>query len=127
MNYCLLLLAIAPLLTFADFTAPSFTIDLSTAPEDRWSESVTSVITAHGWENTFGPLLAYFEDTVGHQFFVDHDEQLRKVVIDDMPTEYKQELEGMYSAIVDLGFGDNITLGEIGMLQMYYELNPFCT
>ena len=109
-----------------DFEAPKFDIDLALAPEDRWKEISTYVIEKHGWEGTYGPLLAYFEETLGHDFFVTYDSQLQKI-IEMMSAEYGSELKGIYSTLTNLGFADRITLGEIAMLQLYYELNPYCT
>jgi len=111
----------------ADFEAPKFTLDLNLPPTDRWTEITTFVVSSHGWENTYGPLLGYFEDDFGHEFFVENDDQIKNAVFSKMPEEYKEELTGIYSTLVNMGYESNITLGEIGLLQLYYELNPFCT
>ena len=110
-----------------DFIAPSFEIDLALPPQERWQEITKSVVSEHGWEHTYEPLLAYFEGVLSHDFFVKNDKMITEIVIDPMPKEYRDELTGVFTTLVDMGFGDKITLGEIGLLQLYYELNPSCT
>jgi len=110
----------------ADFIAPKFDISLKTPPKDRYDVAIRSQINLHGWEYTYAPLLAYFEGTLGHEFYVKYDEQLTSI-LEAYPQEYKEELLGAYDTLIELGFGQNITMGELVVLQLYYELNPFCT
>jgi hypothetical protein len=111
-----------------DFPAPKVIIDLQMEPEDRWDAVLRKQLSLWGWNATFGAIIADFESMIpgGHQWFVSHDDQLIKL-LDHYPEEYAREIRGMYATCTDLGHEDDILLGQLAALQLYYEMTAFCT
>ena len=46
------------------FVIPEITIDLDTSPEDRWEAAVERVLAQHGFENSFGAIVAFWDETL---------------------------------------------------------------
>ena len=111
-----------------DFPAPKVVIDLQMEPEDRWDTILRKQLSLWGWNATFGAIIEDFESMIpgGHQWFLDHDDQLIKL-LDRYPEEYAREIQGMYATCIDLGHEGDILLGQLAALQLYYEMTAFCT
>ena len=82
--------------------APTGTVDLDLAPEERWSQVVAEVIARHGFEHSFAPLLGiinHVEPVVPELLDV-----LQAVTAERFPTYYG-EMIGVVKALWRLGYG----------------------
>ena len=43
----------------ADYTPPTYVVDVGLPPKQRWTQAISGVVAAHGWEGSFGTLLGW--------------------------------------------------------------------
>jgi N-acylethanolamine-hydrolysing acid amidase len=56
-----------------------------------------------------------------------NDDLLKKTLYDRFPGDYAKEVSGFYQELVTLGYGANCTEGQVAFMQLYYEIDNFCT
>lgn len=113
-------------LVAADFIAPVFDVDLDAPAEDRWTEVATTLLNMHGWENGYMKIVEYMDSILSREVWKELDPEI-KLIIQQFPGDYPAEVKGFYDAAVALGYGDNVTEGQLGFMQLFYELNNVCT
>jgi len=99
---------------------------LDASAEDRWTHVVTQLIQDHGWENGYGKVFDYIEKILSMHVWQQLDPVLKQI-ISKFPDPYPAEIKGLYDTLVALGYGENVTEGQLGFFQLYYELNNVCT
>lgn len=113
-------------LVVADFPAPIFDVDLDAPAISRYADVVNKLIELHGWEYGYGKLVDHLNDILPASLWEELNPDLI-LLIDQFPGEYPAEVKGLYATMKSLGFGSNITLGQLGFMQLFYELNNVCT
>lgn len=103
----------------AFYRAPEFTLNLDLPPNKRWAGAPTLIVNTHGWENSFGPVIAQYQP-LSLLLPSTISQALIRHVKKTFPTTY-QELKGISAEVAALGHPEaNLTLF-IPMLY-FYEL-----
>lgn len=117
---------------WADYVAPTFTIDLdTTAPKDRWGPMVKQIVKTHGWNATYGSVVEYMQSMIPIPLPIAND--LLDGVLDDLGStfgeEYWEEIQGVAAALQEVkpAGAMNITEGDVVLLNIIYDLTAFCT
>eukprot|EP01065_Artemidia_motanka_P013865 TRINITY_DN1781_c0_g1_i1.p1 TRINITY_DN1781_c0_g1~~TRINITY_DN1781_c0_g1_i1.p1 ORF type:complete len:424 (+),score=171.92 TRINITY_DN1781_c0_g1_i1:63-1274(+) len=109
----------------ADFTAPEFTVDLDKSAYDRWAPVANGLINARGYNYTWAPLHAFLEKVLPHKVWVE-TEPLWMKVLAGYPEFYQEEIHAYYKWVTEQGHTE-WTLGQMVMVQLFYEVEDACT
>jgi len=111
----------------ADFTAPTYTVDLDLPPRQRWQAAVQEVLTVHGFENSYGPLLGSITSFLPAPVLKIMEPILD--VLDSAMGDFGQEILGIFEVFQQQGLDKsaNVTLGDLVAMNIVYELTAFCT
>jgi len=110
----------------ADWPAPQYKVDLDAPASSRWNDVVTDIVKKNGWEKTYGALLGYLDNILPLKMWQELDDDIKKIIA-QFPGDYAAEVKGFYDHATTLGYGSNFTEGQIGFMQLFYELNNVCT
>ena len=123
----LLLVACCASLAAADFSAPSYTVDLDLPAEKRWQAVARDILAKHGWENSWKPLFEYLNNLIPLKDWKESDKLLLDVLYKRFPDDIKDEVRGLWEVVVETGNDANCTESQIAFMQLYYEIDNFCT
>ncbi|GMH92420.1 hypothetical protein TrVE_jg3639 [Triparma verrucosa] len=110
----------------ADVAAPKFSVNLDAPPSERWTESVTYMISTYGFDHSYQNVLDYVYSYLPPPV-VQKLEPLLLDLLREFPGEAGEEIKGIHQTITDLGYGDQISLGELTAINLMYEFTVFCT
>ena len=123
----LTLLVATASLSYADFIAPSFTVDLDIQDAyTRWSGPANSIIKKHGYANSWGRLHSFLEQALPHKLWVELEPMWDRVLA-SYPSEYQQEIRAFHRWVNEQNLKVNWTLGQCTMVQLFYEVEDACT
>jgi N-acylethanolamine-hydrolysing acid amidase len=109
----------------ADFVTPEFTLDMDLPAYERWAPIGQGLLDARGYEYTWKPLHEYLENALPRERWLEL-EPLWANVLSSYPESYQEEVRAFYKFIAEEQ-GTNWTLGQVTMVQLFYEVEDACT
>ena len=109
-----------------DVEAPIFQVDLNAEPAVRWTPSVTYMINTYGFDHSFQNVLNYVTSIIPQPLLTRLEPELLEL-LKLFPGDAGEEIKGIHSTIDSLGYGDQISLGELAAINLMYEFTVFCT
>lgn len=111
----------------ADFEAPRYTVDLDKDPYSRWAPVASDLMSRHGYENAWGRLHALLERALPHSLWTEL-EPLWELLLESYPSEYQAEVRAFHRWMNEQPAAANSwTLGQVTMVQIFYEVEDACT
>ena len=117
----------------ADVGAPVFTVDLSAPPLTRWANATDALYALRGtWETSWGPILDYVT-TLCPPLLFDLLEPLLSDLDALFPYGYGDEIRGIHASIARYAASAidpkqrAVTLGEIVVMNLIYDITAGCT
>merc|ERR1711991_709607 len=108
------------------FEIPEIVIDLDASPEARWEAAVERVLAKHGFDDSFGSIVAFWDETLP-SVLGDVVQDVASSLESYIPQEYAAEMRGLHGALVKAGFGDKMPFSRLVALNLLYELTTACT
>ncbi len=102
-------------------TAPEYTISLDDAPENRWRPIIRDVVGRHGWDGSYGPLLAYGRQIIPAKYFNATVDAAALLIDTGLLGDYGNELRGIVQEMKSMGHAE-LSIGEITLIQYVYEV-----
>ncbi len=110
-----------------DFFAPSYVVDMDQDAYARWKPIADDLLQQHGYENAWGKLHVFLEDALAHDTW-EELEPLWDRVLAGYPAEYQDEVFAFHRWMNEQHpVGGNWTLGQVVMVQLFYEVEDACT
>lgn len=107
------------------YGVPRYTINLDAPPQDRWAPLITAQLDLHGWDHSYKLVLDFIESILPYSKWVKYDMQFRAVAERVLGPEVTAEVTGIYTTAKKLGYP--VTLSQLEMLQLFYEILMECT
>ena len=85
------------------------------------------ILAKHGWENSWQPLFEYLNNLIPLKDWKESDKLLLDVLYKRFPDDIKDEVRGLWEVVVETGNDANCTESQIAFMQLYYEIDNFCT
>ena len=114
-------------MTCADSPAPRYTVDLDAPARGRWKTTALDILNNHGWDNSWGQVFSYLNNIIPLKDWKELDPILKPILYETYPKEITEEIKGLWEVVVENGYSANATEGQLAFMQLYYEIDNFCT